>query len=135
MGNQQGPEAQNGVVPHHGPDEYEEEGQGHAGDNVRVGHGDVGYGQDEGPEPGPHPVDAQGGGSAHHRGQEAGEQGHFQGVTQKGQELIVPKQLSIPHQGEAFKIRNVLAGVEGGHHEDEHGQVQEEENQDGVDFV
>ena len=96
MGDQQGPESQNGVVPHEGSHEYKQKGQGYAGDNVRVGHGNVGDRQDEGAEPGPHPVDAQGSGCAHDCGKEAGQQSHFQRIPQKGQELIVPEQLCIP---------------------------------------
>ena len=48
---------------------------------------------------------------------------------------MVPEQLGVLGQSEAFKIGNVLTGIEGGHDEDKHGQIQKEEDQSGIDFI
>ena len=117
-----------------GPDgEHEQEHHGHAGDDVRVGQGDVVYRQEYAPGPAAHGVEADGGGGAQDGGDEGGQHRQDDGGAQGPQQPGVVEELPVPLQGEAAPDPVALGGVEGEDDEQYDGGVQEEIHQEGKD--
>ena len=139
MGDQQCPEGQTFPHTQHlAAHEDEQQRQADTGDDIGVGHGDVGQIHDHLAHLGLQTVDAHGGQGAQNRGNEAGQNGNQQRVTQQTQQMPVLEQAHILLQGEAFKFRDVLAGVEGCDDQHRHGHIQENEDQNGqytVEFL
>ena len=136
MGDEQGAEAQPEPQPQaaeqavEGPQgQHEQQHHGHAGDDVRVGQGDVVDGHADGAGSPLHVGKADGGGGARHGGDGRGEDGHQQGGLEGLQHIPVLKQLRVPLEGEAAPDRAALGGVEGEGHQHQDGGVQEDEDQ------
>ena len=84
MGNEQRPEGQAVSLPQQlGAHKDEQQAQGHTGDDIRVGHGDIRQGHGHLAHFRVQVVNAYGRNRTENCGDEAGEDGHQQGVAQQ----------------------------------------------------
>ena len=125
------PEAEYGIGLQHCPRERKQQRQRDAGDDIRVRHGDVGHGHDGGAEPALHAMDADGGHRADDGRDERGEQRDDDRVAQQRQERAVAEQIGILPQRKALEAGDVRAGIERGHGQNDHRDVEEDEDQNG----
>ena len=131
MGDQQRPEGQTVALAQQlGADEHEQQRQRHAGNNVRVRHGDIGQAHGRLAQPGIQAVDANRRHRTEGRGDQAGQDGHDQRVAQQLQQAVIPEEPGVLPEGEAVEMGDILAGVEGCHNQHRHGNIQENKNQD-----
>ena len=145
MGDEQGAEAHvepdgetdqalNGVDPPGeirpaGEEGHKQQTQAHAGDDVRIGHGDAVDGH-QGPPPALfHVEQAHGGHGPRCRGDHRGQQGHQQGGPQRAGDGPVPDQLLVPAQGKALPHGAAAGVVEGEDDQHEDGRVEKQEDQ------
>ena len=136
MGDEQRPEGQALLLSQQlAAHKYKQQRKRHTGDNIRVRHGNVGQVHDHLTQPGLHAVNSHSGKGAEGRGNSAGQYGNQNGIAQQLQKVAVPEQFPIPLEGKALKPGDVLAGIKGSHNQHRHGDIQEDENQDGNDPV
>ena len=136
MSNQQCPEIQGfPLTQKTGTHEHKQQAQGNTGNDIRVGHGDVGQAQNHLAHFGLQAVDTHGGQRAECHGNGGGQQGNQNGIAQKTQQVFVPEQLSVLLQCKAFKLGQVLAGVERAYDQHCHGDIEEYENENGQNAV
>ena len=101
-----------------------------AGDDVRVGQGDVVHRQARGAGPAAHGGKAQGRGSAGDGGDDGGQNGHQQRGLEGVQHRPVLEQFQVPVQSETAPYRVGLGVVEGKDDQYEDGSIEEEEHDD-----
>ena len=111
MGDQKSPETQHRIDPQDDTHKSEKQCKGHTGDDLRVGHGDIGHGHNGLAESATGLVDAQRGHGAENCGRKGRDHSNDQGVAQQCQQEIVPEEFGVLMEGEAFKIGNILAGA------------------------
>ena len=135
MRDEKRPEAEHGVGLQNRPREREQQRQRNAGDDIRIRHGDVRYGHDGGAEPALHAVDADGSHCADDGRDERRQQRNDDRVAQERQERAVPEQIGVLPEREALEACDVRAGVERGHGQNDHRDIQEDEHQNGDSAV
>ena len=132
MGDQQCPEGQAVTLAQHlRADEHEQQAQRNTGNNIGVGHGNIGKTHDGFTHFGIESVDANSGHSTKGRSNGRRQHGDQNRVTQQSQQAAVCKHSGILAQGKAFKFRNILAGIKGCHDQHRHRDIQEHEDQNG----
>ena len=108
---------------------HEQQAQADAGDDIRVHHGDVVDGIDDGPAPPAHGVQANGGKRARNGRHNGGQQRHHQGSVHAVHNQAVRQQGLVPFQGKALPDAGAGARVEGENDENDNGCVQKQEHQ------
>ena len=133
---QQCPEIQGfPLTQHAGTHEDEQQGQADTGDDVGIGHRDVGQTQNKLAHSGLQTVDTDGSHGAEGHGNAGRQQGDQNGVAQQAKKVSVPEQFHVLLEGKPFKFGDILTGVEGCHDQHCHGDIQKDKDQDGNDAV
>ena len=113
--------------------EDEQEHHRHAGNDIRVGQGDVVHGQADPPAPAAHAEKTDGGGGAQQGGDDRRQHREDQGGAQSPQQAGILKELQIPLEGKALPDPVAPPGVKGEDDEQGDGGVEEQVYQNGKD--
>ena len=132
MGDQQCPEIQRFPSSQKsGTHKDKQQAQRNTGDDVGVGHGDIGHAHDHFAHFGFQAVDAHRCHSAQANGNSCGQKRDQHRVAQKSQKLFIPEKLCVLAEGKAFKLGDVFSCIERCHDQHRHGNIQENKDQDG----
>ena len=131
MRDQKRPEAQNGVDLEHRTRERKQKRQRNAGHDVGVRHGNIGERHDRFAHLPLHRVDADGCHGAEERCKKTRQNRNDQRVSQQRQKRFIAEKVCVLAEGEALEGCDVETFVERGDCQRDHGDIEEDEDQNG----